>query len=126
MNKQYANEMYDREYRRARRAARLRKERVRKAKLMIAGLSAALCMVCVFTLSYRSIRTSASSGLKYYTSVSVESGETLWSLADKYIDYNFYKDRNSYISEVKSINHLDDNGFIRAGQTLILPYYSRE
>lgn len=126
MNIQYANEMDDRECRRAGRAARLRKERVRKAKLMIAGLSAALCMVCVCTLSYRSIRTSASNGFKYYTSVSVESGETLWSLADKYIDYNFYKDRNSYIAEVKRINHLDDNCSIRAGQTLILPYYSRE
>lgn len=102
----------------ARRSARIR-------RFALAAL-ATLCGILICTLSYRSIRTSASSGFKYYTSVIVESGTTLWKLADDYIDYDYYKDRNSYISEVKSINHLDEEGSITEGQILILPYYSNE
>lgn len=92
----------------------------------LAVMLATVGMILICTLSYRSIRTSASSGFKYYTSVTVESGMTLWGLADEYIDYNYYKDRDSYIAEVKSINHLDDNGSLIAGQMLVLPYYSNE
>ena len=40
------------------------------------------------------------------------------------IDYEEYKDKNEYIEEVQSINHLTEEDSIRAGQTLIVPYYS--
>ncbi len=116
----------ERMVRRSRRAERLRKERIHKAGLIAAATLSAVLMVVVCTLSFQSIRTNAGSGFKYYTSVTVESGETLWSLADRHIDYSYYKDKNSYISEVKSINHLDDSCFIKAGQILILPYYTNE
>ena len=61
---------------------------------------------------------------KYYTQVTVAYGETLWDLSDSYIDYEEYKDKNAYIAEVRSINHLSDENGVRAGQTLIVPYYS--
>lgn len=92
----------------------------------LAVMLATVGMILICTLSYRSIKTSANSGFKYYTSVTVESGMTLWGLADEYIDYNYYKDRDSYIAEVKNINHLDEKGSLIAGQRLVLPYYSNE
>ena len=61
---------------------------------------------------------------KYYTQVTVAYGETLWDLSDDYIDYDEYKNKKEYIAEVQSINHLAEEDSIRAGQTLIVPYYS--
>lgn len=118
--------MNDRELRSYRRALRLRRERRRKAAVLAISGFAAFCIIMVFSLSYGALRSNASSGFKYYTSITVEAGENLWDIADEYIDYNVYRDKNSYISEVRSINHLDENGTIAAGQILVVPYYSTE
>lgn len=48
----------------------------------------------------------------------------MWDLSDDYIDYDEYKNKKEYIAEVQSINHLVEEDSIRAGQTLIVPYYS--
>lgn len=120
------NEMNDRELRRCRRVLRLRRERRCRVMLFSLAMLVTVGMVLVFTLSYQTIRISANSGFKYYTSVTVEAGENLWDLADAYMDYDYYKNKNSYIAEVQHINHLDESCSIVAGQVLILPYYSNE
>lgn len=61
---------------------------------------------------------------KYYTSITIEYGDTLWSIANQYMDKEHYT-RTSYISEIKSINHIKDD-YIQEGKLLILPYYSNE
>lgn len=119
-------EMSDRERRHYGRILRLRRERRRKAATAFLIVFITICMIVVCAISYSSIRSNANSSFKYYTQVTVEAGENLWDIADEYIDYDFYKDKNSYISEVCSINHLDEDGTIDAGQRLILPYYSAE
>ena len=105
---------------------RLRRERRRKMLISTFAMLAVTCVIIVGCISYSSIRSSAGSGFKYYTRITVEAGETLWSLADEYIDYDYYKDKGRYVSEVKSINHLEEDGVIFAGQMLIVPYYSDE
>ena len=47
-----------------------------------------------------------------------------FTLNDDYINYDEYKNKKEYIAEVQSINHLAEEDSIRAGQTLIVPYYS--
>ena len=47
-------------------------------------------------------------------------------LADSYIDYDYYKDKNAYIAEVQSINHIEDASSVSAGQEIVVPYYSSE
>lgn len=118
--------MSDRELKRYERVLRLRRERREKAVMGFFAVLATVCMITICAVSYGSIRSDASSGFKYYTSVTVEAGESLWDIAEEYIDYDYYKDRNDYITEVKNINHLDAQGSILAGQSLILPYYSVE
>lgn len=120
-------DMTDRELRAYKR--RLRKQREIRRKCMMLVMT--ICLVIVGAVSYHSISSSASTGsdeinFKYYTSITVEYGETLWDIADEYIDYNEYKDKDDYIAEVQSINHLEDKGNIRAGQILVVPYYSNE
>lgn len=117
--------MTDRELRAYKRQQKRRKQIQRRIYTMIATI----CMIVVCAVSFHGIRSVASNGenqlkFKYYTQVTVAYGETLWDLSDSYIDYEEYKDKNAYIAEVRSINHLSDENGVRAGQTLIVPYYS--
>lgn len=62
---------------------------------------------------------------KYYKSVAVEAGDTIWGYAQHYADDEYYASYNSYMEEVMKINSLQ-NDSIQAGQHIILPYYSKE
>lgn len=61
---------------------------------------------------------------KYYTSIKLEEGDSLWVIAEQYmtLEYNNIAD---YIAEVKSINSLSSDN-ITAGSFLTVPYYSKE
>lgn len=118
-------DMSEREYRKYARVLRLRRERRRKCLTLAVAVFAAFCMALVCTISYNSISSNANDGFKYYTSVIVEAGESLWDIAEDYMN-GHYDSRDNYIAEVRSINHLDENGTVIAGQTLIVPYYSSE
>lgn len=61
---------------------------------------------------------------KYYTSIRVSSGDTLWDIANEYRTEE-YSSISSYISEVREINHLKSNQ-ITEGMYLCVPYYSEE
>ena len=61
---------------------------------------------------------------KYYTSIQVRSGDTLWEIAEKYRTEE-YEDIPSYIEEVKEINHLTSSQ-ITDGMYLCIPYYTTE
>lgn len=61
---------------------------------------------------------------KYYTSIQIEPGDSLWGIASKYISEE-YDSMQEYVNEIKSINGLGDDE-IHSGQFLIIPYYSNE
>ena len=122
--KQY--EMNEREAKRYARILRLQRERRRKCLSAFIAVLAAVGMILICSVSYGAINSNANDGFKYYTSVTVEAGASLWELAEEYMDGVHYDSRESYIAEVCSINHLADENAITAGQMLILPYYSQE
>ena len=61
---------------------------------------------------------------KYYVSVRVESGDTLWTIADEYID-GFNIEKTDYIEEVCEINEISKDD-IHAGDYIVVPYYSQD
>lgn len=61
---------------------------------------------------------------KYYVSIRVESGDTLWTIADEYID-GFNLSKEDYITEVCQINEISENE-IHAGDYIVVPYYSQD
>ena len=61
---------------------------------------------------------------KYYVSIRVESGDTLWTIADKYVG-GFNIEKNDYIEEVCQINEISKND-IHAGDYIVVPYYSQD
>lgn len=61
---------------------------------------------------------------KYYVSIRVESGDTLWTIADKYVE-GFNLSKTNYIQEVCQINGISEDN-IKAGDHIVVPYYSQE
>ena len=60
---------------------------------------------------------------KYYTSISIEKGDTLWSIASNYVSGP--KTISNYVNDLKEINNLQTD-CIYQGQNLIVYYYSTE
>lgn len=60
--------------------------------------------------------------LKYYTSIQVKDGDSLWSIASKYATPEYYDSYEEYIEEVMNMNHLTE-ATIHATQYLTIPYY---
>lgn len=57
---------------------------------------------------------------KYYTSVMIEQLDTLWSLESQY--NNGAEDRDTYINNIKQLNHMSNDTIID-GSYILLYYY---
>ena len=114
-------------YRRARRAAAIRRQRILFVRwaMLLAGLTItlSLTLALVFGGRVNAQDSAADTWYKYYRTLTVADGDTLWAYAEAYRCDADGQSKQSYIDEVKAINHLSDDA-IREGQTLILPYYS--
>ena len=112
--------------RRMRWERRRQKEKQRRMRVILSGI----LVVGIFVLFLCSFHSNAqdvnSHKYKYYTCVTVSSGDTLWKIATQYADLSVYRNKLDFIEEVKSINHLEEDGKIRTGEKLIVPYYSSE
>lgn len=56
---------------------------------------------------------------KYYTSVRVEEGDTVWSIADSQVS------KRAYVDEICRLNSLTD-GNVRSGDYIVVSYYSQD
>lgn len=61
---------------------------------------------------------------KYYTSIRLEEGDTLWSIAEEY-NRNSDKTTEEYVHELRTMNSLLDDT-IEAGHYLAVSYYVKE
>lgn len=108
---------------------RIRDNRIRRRRELrrhiLTGLATAM-LVITFSLCFFSFKIKAQSNenfpYKYYKSIRVEEGDSLWGYAREYGDSRYYDSNRDYIKEVISVNTLPDDR-ITAGQYLILPYY---
>lgn len=60
---------------------------------------------------------------KEIVSVQINKGDTLWSIAGRYITEE-YKDMNDYIKEIKKTNGLTSDT-IHEGGYIVVPYYAK-
>ncbi|MCL2051896.1 MAG: LysM peptidoglycan-binding domain-containing protein [Lachnospiraceae bacterium] len=115
--------LYESDQRRLRNKRRRQRELQRNKTLFVI----ALLLVIFFSVTYGRIFAYAGTKsneqvFKYYTSIEVKYGETLWSIAEQNMS-GHYPDIYAYIKEVKKINHLPDDD-LRAGQYIVIPYFS--
>lgn len=123
--------MNNRRMRNYRSEQRIRNNRIRRRmelrrKFLISILT--ICLVITFSIGINGFLSNAKDhsspvSYKYYTSITVSSEDTLWSIAEKYMDLEHYSSANDYIQEVKKMNHLQ-NDIITYGEHLIVPYYA--
>ena len=107
------------------RASRRQREAAQKRITILFCSLVAVVTIC--SIVFGAINTQAAPAEitnKYYTSVQIESGDTLWAIASEYITDD-YTDMNEYIREVCSINHISEDE-IHAGQYIVVPYYAAE
>ena len=98
--------------------------RQRKIRTLILSILT-FTMVMVWILSAFTSRANENKkSYKYYTSIEVNTGDSLWTIAGEHMGTTF-ESKKEYINEVKEINHLTDDK-ITAGEQLIVPYYSHE
>lgn len=88
--------------------------------LLIAG-----CSVSLFSFKAKAQSDTEDIAYKYYKSIIVKAGDSLWDYAEEYANNDFYDSYDSYIKEVIRINALSDDS-IQSGQYIIVPYYSYE
>ena len=106
-------------------------KRVREARRKFVRIMLGLCLMMMLSVSLGVIHSNAHGAdiegdYKYYTTIKLDKGDTLWELANTYGANEYYKNNKAYINEVININNLKSATDIRAGQIIIIPYYSSE
>ena len=114
---------------REKRIAENRKKRiriVRRQRILLAFAIIAVVFISVFlAMSLESRADTGDVRFKYYTSRTLSAGESLYDIARQNCT-DEYKDIDTYINEVCSINHIADKNEVMAGRSIIVPYYSCE
>ena len=86
---------------------------------IIAGMACSV-MVVAFLSSFTANASESEETYKYYTSVEIQSGESLWTIASEHMTPEYHNEQ-AYINEVMNLNHLTSDT-IHAGQHLTIPY----
>lgn len=115
-------------YQRQERARIRRKKQVAKQKCILGMMT--LLIIVIGSIIFGSMFSSAKEQTddtiqyKYYKSIVIESGESLWSIAQEYCTDD-YKDTQAYVNELKELNALSSET-IHEGQHLLVAYYDTE
>lgn len=126
----YTNDMKIMRIEDVRSERRILKNRIRRQQEMKKNFLILLMTVCLImfgSVSLNGFRSNAKddsveTSYKYYKSIVVTNDDTLWSIAEQYMDEEHYKSINDYINEVKNMNSMADD-VIHYGDHLIIPYY---
>lgn len=116
------------EFRKARREQMMREQHILRKRIFIFGVTLVLMFgmgVAFGTLLARAEETETEETYKYYTNIQIQKGDTLWEIADQYMDDVHYESKQEYILEVMRMNHMNDT-HLTAGKKLIVPYYAEK
>lgn len=110
---------------------RIRNNRIRRRREMRKNFLLfvmTLCLITATSIAVSSFRSDAKTDpsretSKYYKSIVISDSDTLWSIAETYMDEEHYGSVPEYIREVMRINRLT-NDAIYADAHLIVPYYA--
>lgn len=107
------------------RADMRRRQDAYRRKFFLVMILFILMSAATLTLSIKSFaydRSSETPSYKYYTSYTVQSGDSLKKIASAYMT-DEYSSIDRYVAEIVSINHLFCASDISEGTELIIPYY---
>lgn len=96
----------------------------RRRLYCIAALLTVILVLVFNTANIANAGTREAERYKYFTSIEVQAGTSLWDIAEEYMTEE-YDSPQEYIQEVKNINHMNQD-LIYEGSYLCVPYYSSE
>lgn len=76
---------------------------------------------CILSKTHKCI--AGNNDNKYFTNITIDKGDTLWNLAEEYMDEEHYSSIYEYMDELRDMNNLTSDE-LYAGQNLIVTYYS--
>ncbi len=92
---------------------------------MVATVVITAILLCnVSDISGFSSDSAKEKSYKYYTSIVIQKGDSLWSIAEEYMT-DEYDGIEEYIWEIRRVNHICGDR-IYAGQYLAIPRYMSE
>lgn len=106
---------------------RARENAKRRMILLLATVLLVTIASMIFGSSFSSAQdqaTGENGSYKYYKSISIKKGDSLWSIAKEYRT-NDYDSTEAYIQELREMNHLTSDT-IHEGQHLVVAYYEAE
>lgn len=92
--------------------------------VLVALAITVLILCAVISGAARAQAAQTESPHKYYTSVCIQQGDTLWTIAGHYRTAE-YRNMDAYIREICELNRIEASD-IHYGQYIVVPYYSRE
>ena len=109
---------------------KIRRQKIYRRQVIMLSLTVAFLMFMIMFIA-STLMTSAQSDeavfeYKYYKTVTVHSEDTLWDIASANFSSEHYSNMNGYINEICNINSITDKDSLKAGEALIVPYYSSE
>lgn len=125
MRREYNSRISERANRSLNRRAAVVAVEKRMIALIAAFLIVTVMILCTSISAYANSQTGSKEIHKYYTSYEIQSGDTLWTIADEYLG-NSDIDKEDYIKEIRELNHLASDDHITCGQHLTVAYYSAE
>lgn len=106
---------------------RIRRQRERKKHIILTVCT--FCLILTLSLTVNSFlsnaKTSKEMPYKYYKSIMIEEGDTLWSIASQNLNNESNITISSYIKEIMKMNGLQSDR-ITAGMYLVIPYFSSD
>ena len=103
---------------------RRKKQVARQKKIILISIATVVLLASVICGTILSLAKNPATDMvqhKYYKSIIIEQGDSLWSIAKEYACDDTY----AYIKEIKQLNGLTSET-IHAGQHLIIAYYDVE
>lgn len=107
---------------------KIRRRRERRKNVLLFALTFSLALslsVSAGSFLSKAKEHNAQTEYKYYASIPIAEGDTLWSIAKTHMG-DHYDSVEDYIEELRRINSLNGDDSIKTGMYLIVPYYSTE
>ena len=113
-----------------RKSVRSKRHRIVYLKKMTLCMTALILAVCLSVFAGKGLVSAHGNqkesliDYRYYKSIQVNTGDTLWSIAEEYMD-DSYESVYDYIDELKEINNLDSSD-IQESHYLTVSYTDQE
>ncbi|WP_029321364.1 LysM peptidoglycan-binding domain-containing protein [Butyrivibrio sp. AE3004] len=107
---------------------KIRRDIIFKRRLITICVLASIMISIFLFLSY-SFNSDASNNTnnkqyRYYASVSICNGDSVWSIAEEHMDDLHYRNTREFVTDIAHINQISPDAKLKEGTNIIVPYYA--